>query len=155
MQNAWLDAHDVAFDGAHLLGNHGIQACGHDSPRRDLDALLCAQFALPSLACERGTHHGQLRGRIQLQIRACQGKAIHRGVVVRRHRNGRYHILRQDAIERLRQWQNFGLRHRLHQLRQKFIDLAGRQRRGVVALEFSCNVGERLHAPSLSVMASI
>ena len=99
--------------------HHGVQPRRHHRAGHDAHALAAGDGAGPGVPSQCRGNALELQRLSRLQRGPIKGKAVHRGVVVRRHADRGNHIARQNATECGAQVQRFRLGDGLNQLRKK------------------------------------
>src|SRR6202163_4135017 len=121
------------FDGA-LLHHDGVGAPRHDAASEDAHAFARSYRARPWLARERLTDAPEQRISVLPQILEAHGVAVHRRIVVARHRDRRHHVFRQHASERAADMNTLGRGHRCQNAANQLARLCHRHRIRIVVV---------------------
>ena len=128
------DSDLVVGFGRALLHHDGIGAGRHDAAGENAHAFARRDRARPRLARERLADPVEHGVGIRLQVGKAQRVAVHRRIVVARHRDRRHHVLRQHAAERAADMNTLDRGHRCEKAADQLARLRHRHRIRIVVV---------------------
>jgi hypothetical protein len=138
-----------------LLRHDGVEPRRHERTRHDAHALAGQDFAAHGLARKACADHVERGRRVDEQVAAAQGKAVHRRVVVRGHVDGRDDVAGQHAAQCAADGHALGRIEHRHESRDEVLSLRDGQCLGVVARDAGGDLGERGHGQSMKTIKSL